>query len=130
MRFLFNKSRPEDHISDQDLVSRFRNSHDTRYVGELFHRYTHLVYGVAMKYLKNEEDCKDVVMEIFENLITDLKKHNITNFKSWLYSVAKNHCLMKLRKDSVEVRHEEEFIKIDDGFKIGDIMLFEVDNKI
>ncbi len=51
-----------------------------------------------MKYLKDEDEAKDCVMEIFEQLLTDLNRHEIKNFKSWLFVVTKNHCLMKLRK--------------------------------
>lgn len=56
-----------------------------------------LVYGVSLKYLKQPEAAKDSVMQIFEELVLKLKKHEVTNFKSWLYQVAKNHCLMHLR---------------------------------
>jgi RNA polymerase sigma factor (sigma-70 family) len=58
-----------------------------------------LVYGVCLKYLKNPENAQDAVMNIFEELITKVQKHTIDNFKPWLYSVAKNHCLMKIRSD-------------------------------
>lgn len=56
-----------------------------------------LVYAVSLKYLKDAELSKDAVMEIFEELSVKLKKHEVEHFKSWLYTVAKNHCLMKLR---------------------------------
>lgn len=68
-------------------------------MAELYQRYTHLVYGVCLKYLRNSEDSKDAVMNIFEKLIVDLHKHEIQNFKSWLHVTTKNHCLMKLRTD-------------------------------
>jgi len=97
--------------ADIDLVSRYRLSHNSEYVGELFQRYTHLVFGVCMKYLKNEDSSKDAVMEIFEKLLVDLKKHDVDNFKSWLYSVSKNHCLMKLRKDKTQANHVDEYGK-------------------
>ena len=90
-----NKPQPE---SDKQLISKYRHSGETSYVGELFQRYTHLLFGVCMKYLKNEEDSKDAVMEIFEKMLTELMRHEVENFKSWLFFVAKNHCLMKLRK--------------------------------
>src|SRR2546421_5429292 len=50
-----------------------------------------------MKYLKNEEEAKDCVQQIFLKTITELNKYKIDYFKSWIYMVAKNHCLMKLR---------------------------------
>ncbi len=68
------------------------------YLGVLYHRYMHLVYGVALKYLKDPDLSKDVVMQIFEVLVEKLPYHQVTNFKSWLYVVSKNHCLGMLRK--------------------------------
>ena len=64
-----------------------------------------------MKYLKNENDSEDAVMDIFEKLLTDLQKHEVSNFKSWLYSVSKNHCLMKLRKDKTIKYSNNDLIK-------------------
>ncbi len=50
-----------------------------------------------MKYLKNEEEAKDSVQQIFLKVITELPQYKVDHFKSWLYMVAKNHCLMKIR---------------------------------
>lgn len=69
-------------------------------LGELYQRYMELVFAVSLKYLKDSEASKDVVMDVFEELIEKLKKHEVSNFKSWLYTVVKNHCLMKLRAKS------------------------------
>ncbi|MBC7872523.1 MAG: sigma-70 family RNA polymerase sigma factor [Ferruginibacter sp.] len=66
-------------------------------LGELYQRYMDLVYGVCLKYYKEPETAKDSVMQIFEELVSKLKKHEVDNFKGWLHQVAKNHCLMQLR---------------------------------
>ncbi len=87
-------------ISDEELVQRYRNSHETIYIGELYQRYTHLVFGVCMKYFRNEAEAEDATMQIFEKLINDLKKHHITAFKPWLHIVVKNHCMMHFRKET------------------------------
>jgi len=63
----------------------------------LFQRYMDLLYGVCLKYLKEPEPAKDAVMQIFEDLIQKLHRHDVENFKSWVYTLAKNHCLMQLR---------------------------------
>lgn len=107
----FIKLLRDKNTADSELISRYRLSHNSDYVGELFQRYTHLVFGVCMNYLKNEDNAKDAVMEIFEKLLIDLKKHDVDNFKSWLYSVAKNHCLMKLRKGNTLTHRHEEYEK-------------------
>jgi RNA polymerase sigma factor (sigma-70 family) len=85
------------HISDQQLLENFYADHDAKWLGILLPRYTLLLLGVCMKYLKNEEEAKDCVQHIFLKVITELKKYKVEYFKSWLYMVAKNHCLMKIR---------------------------------
>lgn len=87
-------------LTDDELVAAYFSTGNLKIIGELYKKYTHLVFGVCMKYLKNEEKSKDAVMEIFESLIEKLKIHKVSNFKSWLYTVTKNHCLMLLRSDS------------------------------
>ena len=91
------KPDPNSHISDQQLLNSFYSSRDNHWLGILLQRYTLLLLGVCMKYLKNEEEAKDCVQQVFLKAITELHKYKVEYFKSWLYMVAKNHCLMKLR---------------------------------
>jgi RNA polymerase sigma-70 factor (ECF subfamily) len=83
--------------TDAELLIRYKQSGDMTYWSELFQRYTSLLYGVCLKYLKDRDDAKDAVMQLFEKLTTTLHKHEVDNFKSWLYVTARNHCLMQLR---------------------------------
>ncbi len=89
--------------SDSELIQKFKETSNNEIIGELFQRYTHLVFGVCMKYLKDEDEAKDGVMQIFEKILTDLHRHNVDNFKGWLYMVAKNHCLMYFRSKKIHV---------------------------
>ena len=84
-------------ITDQQLLGNFYASQDNKWLGILLERYTLLLLGVCMKYLKNEEEAKDSVQQIFLKAVTELNKYRVEYFKSWVYMVAKNHCLMKLR---------------------------------
>jgi RNA polymerase sigma factor (sigma-70 family) len=83
--------------TDTDLVRQYKSGGDINVLGELYGRYMELVYGVCLKYFKEPEEAKDAVINIFEELVTKLTKYDVTNFKSWLYQLAKNHCLMKIR---------------------------------
>ena len=83
--------------TDLELVQRYRTTRDPAHLGSLFERYTHLALGVSLRYLRNREDAEDAVMEVYERLTTALLKHEVANFKSWLYSVVANHCRMALR---------------------------------
>lgn len=85
------------HIDDNQLLAQFYADKNNEWLGILLQRYTLLLLGVCMKYLKNEEEAKDGVQQVFLKAITELHKYKVDYFKSWLYMVAKNHCLMKLR---------------------------------
>lgn len=76
---------------------QYKSTGDLKVLGDLYQRYMEMVYGVCMKYFQDSEKAKDAVMQIFEDLVTKLKKHEVDNFKSWLYQLSKNHCLMQLR---------------------------------
>ena len=95
MAFLKNIS-PHS-VSDQELVTAYRQTADLKILAILYQRYMDLLYGVCLKYLKEPETAKDAVMSIFEELATKLRKHEVDNFKGWCYTLAKNHCLMQLR---------------------------------
>jgi RNA polymerase sigma factor (sigma-70 family) len=86
-----------NHITDQELLEKFYTDHNNEWLGILMERYTLLLLGVCMKYLKNEDDAKDSVQQIFLKVIQELHKYKVEYFKSWVYMVAKNHCLMILR---------------------------------
>ncbi len=98
-----------DHITDAELLQNFYKDHDNKWLGVLLPRYTLLLLGVCMKYLKNEEDARDCVQQIFLKVINELRKYKVEYFKSWIYMIARNHCLMKLRdhKNSTVALNEQ-----------------------
>jgi RNA polymerase sigma factor (sigma-70 family) len=106
-------------LPDRELIMKYREDVDPEIIAILFQRYTHLVYGVCLKYLNDKDEAKDAVMEIFEGLMEDILRHDIQNFKSWLHSVTRNHCLMMLRKvrpvrmemEMTEKKSEEAFME-------------------
>ena len=96
--------------SDGELLTEFKSGGNLEILGELYSRYVHLVYGVCLKYLKEREEAKDGVMQIFEKLIIEIPKHNIENFRSWLHVVTKNYCLMQLRSGKSEKEKFSEWL--------------------
>lgn len=95
MAFLKNISK--DTSTDKELVAAFKTSGDINFLSTLYQRYMELVFGVCLKYFKDPERSKDAVMDIFDELNTKLKQHEVDNFKGWLHVLARNYCLMQLR---------------------------------
>jgi RNA polymerase sigma factor (sigma-70 family) len=116
----FLKNISSGKLSDTELVLAYKQSGDVNLVGTLYQGYMDLVYGVCLKYLKNPENAQDSVISIFEELVTKLQKHDVDNFKAWLYTLAKNHCLMRLRSEKrqnvvnvdVELMQSEENVHL------------------
>ncbi|MEM9823477.1 MAG: sigma-70 family RNA polymerase sigma factor [Bacteroidota bacterium] len=97
------------HASDDDLVRYFQETGNREYVGVLYQRNAHLIYGACLKYLENREESKDAVMAIFEKIILKMPDASIHKFNTWLFSVVKNECLSRLRKRKSTLRQEEIF---------------------
>lgn len=93
-----SKRKKYKQLEDHELLRSYKESGASEIIGEFYRRYGHLVMGTAMKYLKNQFDAEDLVMNLFEKLPKKLQTHTIQHFKSWLYMVTKNECLMLLRK--------------------------------
>lgn len=95
---LFKKPKDIKSFDDDELVAAYKRSEEAMYVGELYERYAHMVFLVCMKYLRDEQESEDATMQVFEKMITDLKRYEVRKFKFWVHTVAKNHCLVLLEK--------------------------------
>jgi len=85
-------------LEDVELIALYKKKGDASYITPLLERYSGLLYGVCLKYLKEEAQAEDAVMQIVEKLLVKLKEHEVSNVKSWLGVLTKNHCLEILRK--------------------------------
>lgn len=93
-------------LTDEELLRRYKTGGNGDWIGILFDRYAVLLLGMCMKYLKNEEDARDSVQQVFLKVLSEINKHEIQFFRAWIYQVAKNHCLMQLRHK--HTRYQEE----------------------
>lgn len=90
-------------LTDTELLSQYKESEDAEYFGTLYNRYIPLLYGLCLKYLHDESKAQDAIMQLFEELLPKVSNYDIQTFKTWLYSVARNHCLQIIRKESKEI---------------------------
>lgn len=108
LRFL--RTKPSD-LDDAALLARFQRSGRPEHLSPLFERYIELIYGQALKYLGSSERAEDAGMEIFEHLLKKLPNQEISNFRSWLQTVVRNHCLMQLRREKRDpLQHSDELL--------------------
>lgn len=104
---MFLRSKKATHLTDEDLVAKLR-SRDKSALAALWDRYAHLLFGVAMKYLKNTDAAKDAVMEVFADMPALVRKHEVQRFRPWVHTVMRNRCLMMLRKKDPQLALDPE----------------------
>jgi RNA polymerase sigma-70 factor (ECF subfamily) len=117
LKFIQNISGRKE-INESEILIEYRNTGNLQLLGNLYENYMPLVYGLCLKYFKDEEKSRDAVMQIFEELIPKLRIHQVNNFKSWLYTLARNHCLMAIRSSS-----KNDFVTIDEHFMESESVL-------
>lgn len=126
MQLRFFWSKKEIQLSDQELIEQYKRTSNSWYAGELFRRYTQLISAVAYNYLQNDVETEDAVMEVFEIILRDLQHHEVNNFKTWVYSVTKHHCLKKIRRDgkaTIDVEQALLHVPIDESPKTEALQL-------
>ena len=110
--------------TDEELLRLYKNSGKTEFFGHLYNRYIPLVYGLCLKYLHNEDDAQDAVMQLFEELLPKVMLHDIKIFRTWLYSVSKNHCLQILRE-----KERFPLVEMQNDFMESEVFLYLLDGE-
>lgn len=111
-------------MSDAELLELFKKKEDQEVLATLYLRYSDLIYGVCLKYLGEAEEAKDAVMNIYGELREKLPRHEVQHFKSWVYVLAKNHCLMLLRaaKKNITVPLDMQGVQSSDFSHLDSVM--------
>jgi FimV-like protein len=88
------KQIPADYkkLSDEELVFRYTDRHETVAISCLFERYAHLVLGLCLNYFKDDATAKKTTEEIFIRLSNELQRFKKGDFRYWLLTFVKTHC--------------------------------------
>ena len=72
------------------------------------------LYGYAIRFLRNEEDAKDIVQDVFEKLWLNRNKVEFAKAKSWMFTTAHNAMInFSTRKGRIKL--SPEMIEFDSG---------------
>ncbi len=97
--FLTNAGHNRSGLSDEELFQRFCQSRQSSYFNELFARHALGVLSFCRRYLQDEEESRDAVMQVFEKCLESFGGAPVDSFSSWLYSTARNECIDILRRN-------------------------------
>lgn len=83
---------------DGELVEMFNATRGERYFGELYRRYSSRVYAKCITMLGEEAAARDAVQDVFERALLRLGGFRAeAKFSTWLYAIANNHGIDRLR---------------------------------
>lgn len=94
--WLFKK---KTYLSDEELIAAYKATGNTGLVGDLFEKHVKTVYGACLFFFRDKTEAQDATMQIFEKLLSELKKKDVINFKGWLSFVVRNHCITIIRQN-------------------------------
>jgi len=102
------RSGRQRQISDEDLVRQSRQGVESAFV-ELVGRYKDKIYNLAYRMLGNREEAEDVAQETFLHTFRALDSFRVEErFSPWIYKIASNLCLDRLRKYRYSVTSLDE----------------------
>jgi len=105
--FLKNKYRK---LSDNELLLELKKSNNRKVIAEIYNRYSHLIFGVCLKFNNNKSNCKDLVSKVFEKFINFAADNKIRHLNSWFYTVTKNECFAENKnKLKFNTLNEQDF---------------------
>ena len=109
------------------MVQRYRNTGEQPYLAALYQRYAGQLFGVCVKYLTDSDAAQDACADIYEELVIKLRKYEVDTFSGWLHTLAKNHCLQKLRqsKKTTTYQIQEQFVQSEPAWHLEDVILKE-----
>ncbi|MGL4630119.1 MAG: RNA polymerase sigma factor [Leadbetterella sp.] len=106
----FKKKSPELNYTDVELLASYKVTGDLKTLGQLYERYMEMIFAISYKYLKNQEESQDAVMQIFEHLVVKLRTHDVENFRTWIHTVVRNYCFMILRADKSNLGKNNAYV--------------------
>ncbi len=96
---MFQKLNKND---DEHLIEEYAQLQTHSAFIKIYEKYYHRVLGVCMKYLQDEPTSRDMTNEVFIDLMESIPKYYPfkTSFIVWLYTVVKNKCFKKIKKEN------------------------------
>jgi RNA polymerase sigma-70 factor (family 1) len=95
-------------LFDQQLVDRLRSGDKDAYT-EIYERYFSLLYLHAYKRLRDEEDAKDIIQELFATLWHKRFELHQTNLAGYLFAAVRNRVLDNYAHKQVSNKYISSF---------------------
>ncbi|MFG0288594.1 MAG: RNA polymerase sigma factor [Rhodopirellula sp. JB044] len=91
---------PEQDITDEDLIARYRQTGDRAIYETLMRRYEREIYAYLRRYMGNAEMAEDAFQGTFLQVHLKCQQFDLTRrFRPWLYAIATNQAIDVQRRN-------------------------------
>ena len=91
-------SLSSDHDMESDWVAASQHG-DNRAFNQLVLRWEKPIYNLALRMLHDPDEAEDTTQEVFLAAFRNIRRfRKDARFSTWLYRIAVNHCLSRLRR--------------------------------
>lgn len=98
-----NTHSANQELSDAEVIREYLRTQDSSYFSILYRKYAGKVYGKCLSILRNEEEARDAVQDIFVKIMLNLSNFGEkSQFSTWIYSITYNFCIDLIRKRKKE----------------------------
>lgn len=102
-------------LSEEELVERAKKG-DIKAFEELVKKTQDKIYNLGLKFFGNKDDAYDLLQETYIKAYEALPNfEGKSSFSTWLYRIATNFALMKLRKEKIKKISIDEIKEKSDG---------------
>ena len=109
-------------LTDAEVVRLYLQTQRSDYFSMLYQRYASKVFGKCISILKDYDEAKDAVQDIFIKIMTNLANFGErAQFSTWIYSITYNYCIDIIRK-----KKKEKTLFTDDIERAPDVAAEEV----
>jgi RNA polymerase sigma-70 factor (ECF subfamily) len=122
-------------LSDNELIIHAKDGNDAAFE-ELIYRYDRSVLAIALKFVHDSDEAKDIYQEVFIRVYRGLKKFEMkSEFSTWLFRIATNVCLTHKGRSKKHLRQSidehiaseddevQKYELADDGMDPGEIII-------
>lgn len=109
-------------MTDNEIVREYLRTNNALYFSHLYRKYANKVYGKCISILKNDDEARDAVQDIFVKIMLNMSGFGEkAQFSTWIYSITYNYCIDTIRK-----RKKEKTLFSDEIEKAPDVADEEV----
>ncbi len=116
-------------LSDNELLLQSKSGNDAAFE-ELIYRYDRSVLAIALKYVHDTDEAKDIYQEVFIRVYRGLKNFEMkSEFSTWLFRIATNVCLTHKSRSKKHLQHsiDEQITTEDDEVQKYELADVEMD---